>query len=108
MDNARGLEVAGDFAYVAAHGSGLKVVNISDPMKPVLVGSHALPGGETFAVRVSGGYAYAPVIGLGVVVVDVSNPTNPVSVATCAVSGWVQSLQLVNTNLYLACGDHLE
>ena len=43
-DYALGVAVAGDRAYVACFESGLRVVDISNPSAPVIVGSMRAPG----------------------------------------------------------------
>jgi hypothetical protein len=74
---ARNVFISGNFAYVAASGSGLQVFNISDPENASIVATSTLVG---FAndVFVSGGYAYvAAKTGLQVVNIKsvVSNPS---------------------------------
>ena len=55
---AKDVYVTGDYAYVADGGSGLQIIDITDPTTPILAGSYDTPG---FAqgIYVSGNYAYA-------------------------------------------------
>jgi hypothetical protein len=55
--NACGVAVAGDYAYVANEGAGLRVVSVSDPALPVEVGYYGTAG-FAYGVAVAGGYAY--------------------------------------------------
>jgi len=88
-DRARGVDVAGNFAVVAASGAGVQIVDVSDPANPVVVGSTATrPDGTANAadVVIRGGLAYVAdgaesVLG-GLRVVDLRDPANPVVVGT--------------------------
>lgn len=56
-DTAYGVAIAGNYAYVADHLSGLLGVNVSNPTNPVLVGNCDTIGYAN-NVAVSGAYAY--------------------------------------------------
>jgi len=56
-DIVQGVAVAGGYAYVAAEGSGLRVVDVSTPSNPTEVGFYDTPG-YAQGVAVAGGYAY--------------------------------------------------
>jgi len=74
--NAYCLVISGDYAYVADTGSGLQVIDISDPTNPVAAGSYDTPGSSS-DVATSGDYAYVADGVLGLQVVDISDPTTP-------------------------------
>jgi len=72
------IVVKEDYAYLAAGGAGLVVVDISDPADPVLVGrlNRSVRG-----VDVAGDYAYlADAYGLGII--DISDPTAPTEIGS--------------------------
>ena len=90
---ALGVVVSGNYAYVAdgsspddvsnrysLTGSGsngnFQVIDISDPTKPLAVGSCETPG-TAYDVDVSGTYAYVADSKGGLQVIDVSDPENP-------------------------------
>ncbi len=75
---ARDVAVVGDYAYIVEDaGAALHVVDISDLLNPVLLGSVGLTAGAR-AVTVEGDYAYvADGYGDLIVVVDISVPMNP-------------------------------
>jgi len=88
--NARGLAVAGDYAYVASYTNhGLSIVDISNPSSPVEVGAvrdtQSSQGGTAttlyfpWDVFVVGDYAYVAAND-GLSVVDVSDPSSPFEV----------------------------
>jgi hypothetical protein len=71
------VAVAGNYAYLASGYSGLRVIDISDPSNPVIVGNCDTPG-YVSRVVVAGNYAYiADGWGGGLRVVDVSTPGAP-------------------------------
>ncbi|MFQ6093099.1 MAG: hypothetical protein ACE5OR_10535, partial [bacterium] len=76
--------ISGNHAYVADGESGLQIVDISDPLNPSIVASHATPEGNTSGVHVSGDYAYVAAGLEGLKVVDVSVPSSPTEVGSLA------------------------
>jgi hypothetical protein len=65
----RGLAVMGTYAYVAAAGSGLRIINITNPGAPSEVGFCDTPG-NAFGVAVAGSYAYVADSEGGLVILD--------------------------------------
>jgi hypothetical protein len=55
--SAFGIAIAGDHAFVADYGSGLQVIDISDPTSPSIAGSYDTPG-NAYGVAISGDYAF--------------------------------------------------
>jgi len=70
------VAVSGNFAYVAAGGAGLRVVNISDPTHPTEVGAWASRG-YAEGVAVAGNVAFLADGPYGLRLIDVSNPAQP-------------------------------
>jgi hypothetical protein len=62
--------------YVADHGYGLKIVDVSDPTHPVLIGQIPTPG-SVHRVSVDGTHAYLVGCSYRLFVVDVTDPTQP-------------------------------
>lgn len=60
---------------------GLRVVNVTDPANPAIIGSCDTPGGTT-GVFVSNGYAYVADGSEGLQVVNVSDAADPVIVGS--------------------------
>ena len=75
-DRALGVFVSGDYAYVADYGSGLQVINITNPSQPVLAGSYNTPD-YAWGVWVSGDYAYVADRLSGLQVINITNPSQP-------------------------------
>lgn len=93
-DEVKGVAVSGNYAYVADRWEGLKVIDISNPYDPKLVGAVNSPENESgiqaqaqSVTIVKDKFAYLPVfIGgdvMGAVhVIDISNPSNPNLIST--------------------------
>ena len=56
--------MAGTYAYVADYGSGLRVIDVSNPAAPVEIGFYDTPGSAS-GVAVAGAYAYVADKGSG-------------------------------------------
>lgn len=101
----RGLELVDDVAYLAK-GTGIWLVDVSDPIAPSELSTLALGEGETFDVKVVDSTAYVADWYEGLHVVDVSDPRNPVKLRTIAPTepGDVQlfpALDVANGLVYL-------
>jgi hypothetical protein len=70
------VAVAGGVAIVAAGSQGLTVVDVSDPMKPLIVATYATLGTATRVWR-NGDIAYVVDTAAGILVVDLSQPSAP-------------------------------
>lgn len=75
------LTVTGDYVYVAANG--LKIVDVSIPESPLLVGEYET--GTIRSVDVQGDYAYLSVWASEMHVVNIADTGNPVLVGQCPV-----------------------
>ena len=72
---ALGIVLSQGYAYVAASEAGLAILDISDPVRPSLLGSRAT-GAIVGDVAVQGGYAYCA-DSQGLKVIDIGNPSVP-------------------------------
>lgn len=86
LTNARSVTVSGNYAYVTTDGF-LRVVNITDPTKPVLLPNSF---GAARLVSVSGNYLYATTSGGQIRILNISTPSTPVSVNSLPVPGAYQ------------------
>ncbi|MDQ1317735.1 MAG: hypothetical protein QG588_1388 [Candidatus Poribacteria bacterium] len=68
-----GIDVKGNYAYLADKKRGLRVIDVSDPTNPKEMGFYDLPG-ITFRVNVAGDYAFVTNISKGLCVIDISDP----------------------------------
>ena len=72
------VHVAGNYAYVVANESGLRVVNLANPAKPVEVSF--VPTKSAISVTVAGNLAWLSDGSGGLCAFDITNPSKPVEV----------------------------
>ncbi len=71
--------VDGDYAYVPV-ASRLNIINIADPMHPVIANTYQLPQDiycRNWAIAISNGYAYVATSDSGLQILNVENPPHP-------------------------------
>jgi len=68
--------ISGDYAYLGVSGSGLAILDISDPTNPEVV-DYMDTDGYAEDVEIRGNYAYVADNTHGLAVIDISDPTNP-------------------------------
>jgi hypothetical protein len=83
--DAYDLVVANGLAYVADGRFGLKILDLSLPETPELVGVYAT-GGSARGVAVDGSLAYVADHETGLLIIDVSDPKNPALVSSVPIS----------------------
>ncbi len=96
----RDVYVVDNYAYVAAGGAGLRVVDVSDPAVPLEVGTYKPPGGAE-GIYVAGKYAYVT-DGYGLRVVDVSAPAVPLQVGGYDTPGLALDVYVAGGYAYVA------
>lgn len=96
-------EVIDQTAYIAYGWEGLKIVDVSDPQQPQLLGKLNTPG-DARDVRVRGDVAYIADWDPGLRVIDVSNPQQPQETSLLRI-GRTRQLALAGGFLYAAAGD---
>jgi hypothetical protein len=95
--------VSGDYAYVADGGSGLAVIDVSDPTNPGTPVYEATTG-AALGVYVSGDYAYVADWTSGLAVIDISDPTNPGTPVYEGTSGLAWGVYVSGDYAYVADG----
>ncbi len=70
------IEVNDSLAVLATGRSGIQILDISDPVNPVIVGYYDDNRGETKYLATNDSYVYIPEDG-GVGIIDISDPANP-------------------------------
>jgi hypothetical protein len=92
------------FLYVADGTAGVQIVDVQDPLNPVIVGSVDTPGNAVDIV-VDGGLAYVADSGSGLQVVDVSTPASPSIIGSYDTEGISVKLDKVGSIAYVADTD---
>jgi len=77
--DARGVAVLGDWAYVANGYAGLRVIDVSNPANPQIIGS-VYTSGHAWDAAVIGDRAYVTVGGNGLVILPLSVEATAVAV----------------------------
>ncbi|HAB18940.1 MAG TPA: hypothetical protein PLX89_03845 [Verrucomicrobiota bacterium] len=100
---AFGVQVVGNLAYVAvADGEeGLKILDVSDPTRPVLVGSFDTSE-DAFTVQVVGSRAYLAADAAGLIILDVSNPSSPRLLGENSIASEAYVVRVVGDLAYVA------
>jgi hypothetical protein len=95
--------VSGNYAYIADYGSGLAIIDISDPTNP------GTPVYETSAdksrgVYISGNYAYIANEASGLAIIDITDPTNPGTAVHEDTTGTALSVYVDGNYAFIADG----
>ncbi len=98
---ANAVAVQGAYAYVATGGTGLQVVDVSNPSAPQLVGAVDTPGNAN-DVAVSGALVYIADGTNGLVVIDVSRPAEPRILGSTPTAGEATNLVVIGNLVYVA------
>ena len=105
---ALGLDIAGNYAYIADNLTGLQVVDVANPTAPRVVASIATPAAAQ-DVRAQGNQlflAYATFgTGNGLGIYDLTNPSQPNLVGKVATNGYATRVDVAGDLAYLASGD---
>tara|TARA_B100000767_G_scaffold136544_1_gene129346 strand:- start:99 stop:7694 length:7596 start_codon:yes stop_codon:yes gene_type:complete len=105
----RGVAVSNDgqYAFLADYDYGFKVIDISDPTKPVLVGSFLFYA-QLYNVTLSNDnqFAYVSSARYGMLVYDVSDPTRPVYLNQLISSGLPLSAVISSDDQLLYIADY--
>lgn len=102
--SVEGVQVAGNYAYVAAGQAGLRILDVSTPLLPKGAGYLALPG-ISHNVCVSGNYAYVAADDQGLRIVNVTNPSAPVAAGFYDTPGKARDVRVAGNYAYVADED---
>jgi D-arabinose 1-dehydrogenase-like Zn-dependent alcohol dehydrogenase len=98
---AFGVQVVGNYAYVADDESGLQIIDISNPSTPTLKGNY-VTSGAAYGVQVVGNYAYVADGNSGLQIIDISNPSTPTLKGNYDTYGYANDVQVVGNYAYVA------
>ena len=98
----RDVAISGGYAYLADGELGLRIIDVSNPGRPVEAGFY-LTGGIATGVAVSGSRVFVAAYGYGVRVVDVSNPARPIGdMARLNLQKYASHVAVTSFNVYVA------
>ncbi|MDQ7798542.1 MAG: Ig-like domain-containing protein [Candidatus Edwardsbacteria bacterium] len=96
-----GIVIRDTLAYLSDWGYGLRIVNVKNPLAPVLVGSYDSPGSPR-GLALSGNYVYLADANSGLQVIDVSDPANPASAGSLDTPGDAFAVAVAGNYAYVA------
>ena len=102
--NTSAVAVAGGLLYLGI-GTRIEVLDVSEPSRPLRVGSSAPLPEQPSAIAVASGYAFVADGDAGVYVLDVHDPTQPVGIGTYQPAGASQRVVVDGSTAYVAAGD---
>jgi hypothetical protein len=100
---ANNVDVAGNYAYIAAGSTGLQVVDVSNKSSPVIVSSADTPG-NAYDVRVVGNLAFIADGSFGLRIFDISNPLSPALAGSVDTAGVAYDVVVSGNRAYVADG----
>jgi Tol biopolymer transport system component len=101
---ANNVAAAGNYAYVAAGGAGLQVVDVTDRGAPRVVGSYDTPGNAN-DVYVNNNLAYVADGAAGLQIINVTNPAAPALIGTLHTPGELLDIVVHGSRAYAAGGN---
>ena len=99
--------LSGDRLYVAAHSSGIRIYDVSEPASPVEVGSLTRGFEDAFAITVANDLAYVADGAGGLKIVDISDESYPVILAgenPTTAAATAEDVLVFGQYVYVACG----
>ncbi len=87
------VRVSGNLVYLVVGTKGLLLVDVTDPARPVEVGSNSTRG-YAQSVAVGGSYAYVANRGDGMTILNVSDPMRPIEAGRLDTSGSATAIAL--------------
>ena len=101
--NANDVKIVGNLAYVADGSAGLRIISVTNPVVPVLVGT-VDTSGVAWAVTVAGGRAYIADGPSGLQIIDVNNPAAPQIVGSVDTPGTAKGVDVAGNIPVVADG----
>lgn len=96
-----GMAIQGNYAYTTHYQYGVKIIDISDPSNPAVIGQDS---SWSMDISAAGDYAYLAAYG-NIHVLDISDPTNPLVIGSALSYGNAVSIVVQNSIAYVAVRD---
>jgi hypothetical protein len=75
------LHLGGEYLFASCHGHGTKILDVSDPLDPEIVGEYTVSGGEAYSAHDHGELLYVADLQKGARLLDISDPSDPQELA---------------------------
>lgn len=92
------IDISGNYAYVANSDSGLRIIDISVPSIPTIVGTYQ-DGGACTQVCMYQNYAFTDMIGYPII--DCTNPSSPQVVGNLNITNPIKDMFIEGNKLYV-------
>ena len=102
-NDALGITLSGNYAYVADGNSGLLIIDISNPSNPTFKSHYDTPG-SVYGVALSGSYAYVADYNLGLWIIDISDLSKPTFKGSYDTPSFASGVALSGNYAYVADG----
>jgi hypothetical protein len=100
-----GIDIRGNYVYLADGPAGLQIIDISNPSNPILTGTYNTRGNTADVKVLDDNIAYVA-DGDGIACIDISNPVNPVLAGSYFYPQNSRRIVVNNHLAYLACADN--
>ena len=97
---AWGVDIMGDYVFVADESNGVCVIDVSDPRRPELVAT-CETGDRADRIRIQGQHAYVADMDGGMRIIDISNPEEPFETEFVETDGPVQDVAVSGDFAYI-------
>lgn len=103
-----GVFIQGKYAYCAASGAGLDILDVRNPSSPFQVGNYETAGGA-FGIAIKDNYAYVAAGKGGLQVIDITRPSSPIPVGTADLNlAYADKLYVRDNHAYVCAYDGLK
>ncbi|MBU0700320.1 Ig-like domain-containing protein [bacterium] len=96
-----GIFLKGNYAYMSCESGGMQIIDVSNPLSPVLAGKYNMIA-TCRDTCVVGNYAFAASGVGGLIILDVSNAAKPVLVSSMAINGFCHDVAVSGNYAYIA------
>ena len=76
------LHLSGEYLYISCHSHGTKILDVSDPLDPEIVGEYTISGGESYSAYDYGELLLVADLQKGARLLDISDPSDPQELAS--------------------------
>ncbi|MFX0094120.1 MAG: LVIVD repeat-containing protein, partial [Candidatus Hodarchaeota archaeon] len=97
------LQVIGNTAYMACDEEGFKIMDVTDPLSPIEIGSYS-DGGRTMDIHVTGTIAIVSDRLDGLEILDIQDPSNPTELFQYYDGGNATDIHVVGNLIFIADG----
>jgi hypothetical protein len=102
---AQGLDIRSQYVYLADGFSGLRIIDVTDPLNPILTGTYDTPTNAADVQVLDDNIAYVA-DGSGIVDIDISDPTNPILAGSYISPIGSCRIAIENSLAFMACSEN--